>query len=430
MRYRTIDPNLFIQNRKKLTMQLHANSLVVLHANDRMPTNTDGTMPFVQNSDLFYLSGIDQEETILLLYPDAPKEEWKEILFIKETDVQLAIWEGPKYSKETATTISGITTVNWTTAFKQIFHTLMGLASAIYLNTNEHPRANVSIATRDRRFISWCKERYPLHQYKRLAPIMQQLRGLKEETEITLIQEACTITEAGFRSVLPMVRPGIMEYEIEALLAYAFLRRGSKGFAYAPTIASGVNSCILHYINNDQPCPAGGLLLIDVGAEYAHYSADLTRVIPIDGKFTTRQRQVYNAVLRILKAAQAVLRPGLSFTDYYKAVGEWVEAELVALKLIDTTDIKNQSKSAPAYRKYFMHGISHHLGLSTHDLGDTHGVILPNMVLTIEPGIYIPEEQTGIRLENNVVIRANGVQNLTENMPIEAEEIEALMGKG
>ncbi|AXI24522.1 Metallopeptidase family M24 [Cardinium endosymbiont of Sogatella furcifera] len=306
----------------------------------------------------------------------------------------------------------------------------MGLASAIYLNTNEHPRANVSIATRDRRFINWCKEHYPLHQYRRLAPIMQQLRGLKEEAEITLIQEACTITEAGFRSVLPMVRPGIMEYEIEALLAYAFLRRGSRGFAYAPIVASGANSCILHYINNDQPCPAGGLLLIDVGAEYAHYSADLTRVIPIDGKFTTRQRQVYNAVLRILKAAQALLRPGLSFTAYHKAVGEWVEAELIALKLIDATDIKNQPKSAPAYRKYFMHGISHHLGLSTHDLGDTHGIILPNMVLTIEPGIYIKKEKIGIRLENNVVIRADGVQNLTENMPIEAEEIEALMGKG
>lgn len=348
----------------------------------------------------------------------------------KKKDAQLAIWEGNKYTKEEATAISGIATVHWTSGFKQIFHILMGLAHQIYLNTNEHPRANGPTATRDRRFISWCKEQYPLHQYARIAPIMQQLRGIKEEIEIALIQEACYITEAGFRSILPMVHPGVMEYEIEALLSYEFLRRGSRGFAYAPIVASGTNSCILHYINNNQPCSAGGLLLIDVGAEYANYSADLTRVIPIDGTFTTRQRQVYNAVLRILKAAQEILHSGLSCSDYHKAVGEWVEGELVALNLIHATDIKKQSKAAPAYKKYFIHGISHHLGLSTHDLGDTHGVILPNMVLTIEPGIYIKEENIGIRLENNVVVRADGVQNLTENIPIEAEAIEALMGKG
>ncbi|WP_419241531.1 aminopeptidase P N-terminal domain-containing protein [Cardinium endosymbiont of Nabis limbatus] len=430
MRYKTIDPNLFIQNRKKLVRQLHPNSLVVLHAHDLMPKNTDGTMPFVQNSDLFYLSGIDQEETILLLYPDALKAEWKEILFIKETDAQLAIWEGNKQTKEEASSISGVATVHWTSAFKQILHTLMGLADGIYLNTNEHPRANVPISTRERRFIRWCQDHYPLHQYRRIAPIMQQLRGIKDEAEIALIQTACNITEAGFRSILPMVRPGVMEYEVEALLSYELLRRGSRGFAYAPIVASGANSCILHYIQNDNPCPAGALLLVDVGAEYANYSADLTRVIPIDGKFTTRQQQVYQAVLRILKAAQGLLRPGLSFVDYHKAVVEWVEAELVGLNLIKTTDIKNQSKEMPAYKKYFMHGISHHLGLSTHDLGDTHGTILPNMVLTIEPGIYIKEENIGIRLENNIVIRADRVQNLTENVPIAVEEIEALMANG
>ncbi|TSJ80888.1 MAG: Xaa-Pro aminopeptidase [Candidatus Cardinium sp.] len=430
MRYQPIDPNLFIQNRKKLVAHLRPNSLVVLQANDLMPKNADGTMPFVQNSDLFYLSGIDQEETILLLYPDAPREEWKEILFIKETNAHLVIWEGHKYTKEVASSISGIATVHWTHQFNQIFHTLMGLVHQIYLGTNKHPRAHSPIATRERRFISWCQDHYPLHQYARVAPIMQQLRGIKDEIEIAFIQEACNITEAGFRSVIPMVRPGLMEYEIEALFSYAFLRRGSKGFAYAPIVASGANSCVLHYIHNDKPCPAGELLLVDVGAEYANYSADVTRVIPIDGKFTTRQRKVYNAVLRILKAAQALLRPGLSFASYHKAVGEWVEAELVALNLIDATAIKNQSKEVPAYRKYFMHGISHHLGLSTHDLGDTHGLILPNMVLTIEPGIYIKEEKIGIRLENNVVVRTDGVQNLTENIPIEAEAIEALMAKG
>ncbi|MGI2257134.1 aminopeptidase P N-terminal domain-containing protein [Candidatus Cardinium hertigii] len=429
MRYRNIDPNLFINNRKKLGTFLYPNSLVVLHANDVMAKNTDGTMPFVQNSDLFYLSGIDQEETILLLYPDAIKKEWKEILFIKESNPVAAVWEGSKYTKEEASRISGILTVHWLSAFKPIFHTLMGLTDQIYLNTNEHPRANSAIATRDRRFIRWCQQHYPLHSYVRLAPIMQKLRGIKDEIEISFIQTACDITAAGFLSTIPMVRPGLIEYEIEALLSYEFLRRGSRGFAYAPIIASGADSCILHYTKNDKPCPPGELLLMDIGAEYANYSADITRVIPIDGKFTARQRKVYNAVLRILQAAEGLLRPGLSFADYHKAIGEWVEEELVALNLIKAADIKNQPKEAPAYRKYFMHGISHHLGLSTHDLGDTHAVILPNMVLTIEPGIYIKEEKIGIRLENNVVITIDGVQNLTQNIPIEAEAIEALMCK-
>ncbi|CCM10584.1 Xaa-Pro aminopeptidase [Cardinium endosymbiont cEper1 of Encarsia pergandiella] len=429
MRYRNIDTNLFIKNRKKLEPYLDPNSLVVLHANDLMAKNTDGTMPFVQNSDLFYLSGIDQEETILLLYPDAIKKEWKEILFIKETNPVVAVWEGSKYTKEEASRVSGIVTVHWLSEFKRIFHTLMGLAHHLYLNTNEHPRANFPIATRDRRFIRWCQHHYPLHAYARLAPIMQKLRGIKDEIEIALIQTACDITAAGFLSTIPMVHPGLMEYEIEALFSYEFLRRGSRGFAYDPIIASGADSCILHYTKNDKPCPPGELLLMDIGAEYANYAADITRVIPIDGKFTARQRKVYNSVLRILQAAEGLLRPGLSFSDYHNAIGGWVEEELVALNLIKTADIKNQPKGAPAYRKYFMHGISHHLGLSTHDLGDTHGTMLPNMVLTIEPGIYIKEEKIGIRLENNVVITTDGVQNLTQNIPIEAEAIEALMSK-
>ncbi|WP_243575227.1 aminopeptidase P N-terminal domain-containing protein [Candidatus Cardinium sp. cByotN1] len=427
MRYQHIDPNLFIQNRKKLAMHLQPNSLVVLQSNDLMPKNTDGTMPFVQNSDLFYLSGLDQEETILLLYPDAIKTEWQAILFIKETDATLAIWEGHKYSQEEASSMSGITTIYWTSQFNQIFHTLMGLVDYIYLNANEHVRANTPVETRDKRFISWCKAHYPLHQYARIAPIMQKLRGIKEEAEIGLIQEACHITEAGFRSILPRIHAGLMEYEIEGRLAYEFIRRGSRGFAYSPIVASGANSCILHYINNNKACPAGELLLIDVGAEYANYSADVTRVIPIDGKFTTRQRQVYNAVLRILQSAQVLLRPGLSFGDYNQAIIALVESELIGLKLINAKDIKNQPKGMPLYKKYFMHGISHHLGLSTHDLGDLHGTMVANMVLTIEPGIYIKEENIGIRIENNVVIRSNGVQNLTENIPIEAEEIEELM---
>ncbi|WP_339044752.1 aminopeptidase P N-terminal domain-containing protein [Cardinium endosymbiont of Tipula unca] len=428
MRYRNIDKHLFIKNREKLVTHLHPNSLVVLHANDMMPKNADGTMPFVQNSDLFYFSGIDQEETILVLYPDAIKKEWKEILFIKETDAVLAVWEGNKYSKQEASDMSGIATVHWTNQFESILNTLIGLAEHIYLNTNEHPRATCTVETRDRRFIHWCQNRYPLHRYERIAPIMQKLRGIKEKEEIALIQEACNITEAGFRSILPTIRPKLIEYEIEALLSYEFIRRGSRGFAYTPIIASGANSCILHYVNNDKPCASGELLLLDIGAEYAHYSADLTRVVPIDGRFTARQKEVYNSVLRVLKYAQEILRSGVSFMDYNSAVISMVEHELRTLKLIDTTDIKNQTQATPAYKKYFMHGISHHLGLSTHDLGDVHGIVRPNMVLTVEPGIYIKEEGIGIRLENNIVITKDGsVQNLMQHVPIEAEEIEALM---
>lgn len=429
MRYSNIDPNLFIENRNKIVTHLKPNSLVVLHANDLMPTNEDGTMRFVQNSNLFYFSGIDQEETILLLYPDALKQEWKTLLFIKETNSTLAIWEGHKYTQEEASSISGIPTVYWTSNFKQIFHTLMGIADHIYLNTNEHPRAHYSVLSRDRRFIDWCKAHYPLHQYERIAPIMKKLRGIKAAQEIELIQRASAITEAGFRAILPKVGPRLMEYEIEALLVYEFIRKGSKGFAYDPIVASGANSCILHYTKNNKQCLSGDLLLLDVGAEYAHYSADVTRVIPINGKFTARQSQVYNAVLRILKAAQALLRPGRSFADYNKAIGELVENELINLKLLDNQTIKEAPKTAPAYKKYFMHGVSHHLGLSTHDLGDTYDIILPNMVLTVEPGIYIQKENIGIRLENNVVVSTHGVQNLTEDIPIEIEEIEGLMSK-
>lgn len=427
MRYRPIDSKLFIENRKKLIAHLYPNSLVVLHANDLMPTNTDGTMIFVQHSDLFYFSGIDQEETILLLYPDGLKEEWREMLFIKACDESLAVWEGHSYTKEAAVAISGIATVHWHHEFERIFHMLMGLVAHVYLNTNEHSRANKVVETRDRRFISWVRHYYPLHRYERIAPIMHRLRGIKEEIEIELIQRACDITAAGFRSVFPIVQPGLMEYEVEALFAYEFLRRGSNGFAYKPIIAGGANSCILHYIKNNMPCPADGLLLLDVGATYANYAADVTRVLPISGSFTPRQRKVYDAVLRLLRAAQALLRPGLSFFDYHKEITYLVEKELLALRLIDATDIKNQTKSAPAYKKYFMHGISHHLGLSTHDLGDVYGSVMPNMVLTIEPGIYIQEEGIGIRLEDDVVIRQDGIQSLTASIPIEAEAIEMCM---
>jgi Xaa-Pro aminopeptidase len=430
MRYKKIDPSLFINNRKKLTEHLKPNSLVVLNANDIMPTNGDGVMLFRQNSDLFYLSGIDQKETILILYPDAPKEEWKELLFLKETNAHIMIWEGQKYTEEAARDTSGITNIHWLDAFSAMFKTLMGRAEYVYLNSNEHTRAVLEVQTRDARFREWCKQQYPLHKYERLAPIMQCLRTVKSAIEIDLIREACHITEKGFRKILPRIKPGIMEYEIEAALIGEFIRHRSGGFAYDPIVASGANACVLHYIANNQPCQAGDTILLDVGAEYANYKADLTRVVPVSGRFTQRQRAVYEAVLRVLRLAQQLLVSGNDLDTYHQQVGEVVTQELVGLRLLDRTDIKNQNAKHPAYKKYFMHGTSHHIGLDTHDVGDVYRKLEPGMVLTIEPGIYIREEGLGVRLENNFVIREEGLEDLMASIPIEVEEIEELTHKG
>ena len=427
MRYKKIDPNLFINNRKKLTKYLKPNSLVILNANDVMPTNTDGVMPFFQNSDLFYLSGIDQAATLLVLYPDAPNPQQRELLFIKETSAHHKIWEGATHDKVSAASISGISQIHWLGELEQFLHTLMGQAHHIYLNTNEHARAAINVTTRDGRFIHWCQNNYPLHAYERLAPIMQQLRVVKSPLEIALMQQACTITEEGFRRVVPTIQPGMVEYEIEGAFAYEFIRRGASGFAYAPIVASGPSTCTLHYTSNNQTCQDGDLLLLDIGANYANYHTDLTRVLPISGKFTKRQRAVYNAVLRVMDTAKQLLVPGHTLPKYHKEIGKIMENELVGLGLLDAKTIKNQDPNNPAYKRYFMHGTSHHIGLSTHDLGDIYQPLACNMVLTIEPGIYIPEERIGIRLENNVVIRENGVEDLTAHIPILAEEIESLM---
>lgn len=427
MRYERIDNRLFIENRRRLAERLLPNSIAVFNSNDIMPTSADGTMPFKQNTDLFYLTGVDQEETILLLYPDAKEEKYREILFVRETNEHIAIWEGHKLTKEEATEVSGIRTVMWTSEFEKVFNTLMGDAEHLYLNTNEHPRAEVVVETRDARFIKWCKERYPLHSYRRLAPIMRDLRAIKSDIEIALIQKACKITEAGFRRVLQFVKPGVKEYEIEAEYAHEFLRRGSRGFAYTPIIASGANACVLHYIDNDQVCQDGDLLLMDVGAEYANYASDMTRTIPVNGRFTPRQRQVYDAVLRVMRGAMDMLRPGNTLDEYHAAVGELMTKELVDLGLLTMDEVKNQNPDWPAYKKYFMHGTSHHLGLDVHDVGDKYRKFEPGMVFTCEPGIYIREEGLGIRLENDVVITGNGLLDLMADIPIEAEEIEELM---
>lgn len=429
MRYGTINKDLFIGNRKNLRSLLKENSIAVLNANDILPTNSDGTMRFRQNSDLFYLTGVDQEESILVLCPDFPDKKYHEVLFLKETNEHIATWEGHKLTKEEAREATGIQTILWLSDFSKLFNTMMvmGNVKHVYLNTNDHYRTDTPVESRDARFIKWCLQKYPLHKYERLAPMMHQLRCVKSKHEIALLQKACDITESAFRRVLKFVKPGVKEYEIEAEYAHEFLRNGSRGFAYEPIIASGANSCVLHYIENDKVCNSGDVLLLDVGAEFANYNADLTRTIPVNGKFSTRQKAVYNAVLNVHRAAMKMLKPGVVYFDYHKEVQKIMEQELIKLKLLDKHDVKKQNPDRPLFTKYYMHGTSHMLGLDVHDVGNMYQKIQPGMVWTIEPGIYIKEEGLGVRIENNVVVTKTGVSDLMKNIPIEAEEIEDLM---
>lgn len=430
MKYHKIDPQLFTENRKRFASALESGSLAIFNSNDILPTNADGTMPFRQNADLFYLSGIDQEETILVIFPEANDKNHREILFLRETNENIAIWEGHKYTKEEGRAASGIQTIYWTHQFNTIFNGLMAEAKHVYLNTNEHTRANVEIATRDDRFNKWCKEKYPAHTYLRSAPIMHHLRAIKSKTEIDLMKQACDITEKGFRRILNFIRPGIWEFEIEAELAHEFLRNRSKGFAYTPIIASGANACVLHYIENNQQCKDGEVILLDVAAEYANYASDLTRAVPVNGRFTKRQKDVYNAVLRVMRAATGMLVPGNTIDKYHRAVGKLMEEELIKLGLLKSDDVKSQNPDQPLYKKYFMHGTSHFLGLDVHDVGDRYRPFEPGMVFTCEPGIYIREEGLGIRLENDILITNDGPVDLMANIPLEAEEIEDLMNAG
>lgn len=429
MRYQKINKELFVANRKRLVKELKSGSVAVFNANDIMPTNADGTMKFRQNNDLFYLTGVDQEESILVICPDYPDKKMREVLFLRETNEQIATWEGHKLTKTEARDVSGIETVMWLSEFHRVFNMMMvmGGVEQVYLNTNEHYRADILVESRDARFIEWCKDRYPLHRYERVAPIMSKLRAIKSKHEIELLQVACHITEKGFRRILQFVKPGVKEYEIEAEFVHEFIRNGSRGFAYEPIIASGASSCVLHYTENNKSCRAGDVLLLDVGAEYANYNADMTRTIPVNGKFTKRQRDVYNAVLRVKRAAYKLLRPGMVYFDYHKEVQKIMERELIKLKLIDRTDIKKQNPEKPLFMNYFMHGTGHHLGLDVHDTGNMFDKMKTGMVWTVEPGIYIKQEGLGIRLENNVVITNKGVHDLMRNIPEEADEIEELM---
>lgn len=428
MRYEPIDNELFKLNRQKFIDRMLPNSIAIFHSNDILPTNADGVLPFKQNSDLFYLTGIDQEETTLVLFPDSTTEAYREILFIKETSELIAIWEGHKLSKEEGLEKSKIKTIFWQKDLHEVLQLLIPHAAYIYLNNNEHARSTSEVETRNDRLGKKLRLAYPLMKYERAAPIMHQLRFVKSEKEIETIQKACDITEKGFRRVLSFTKPGKFEYEIEAEATHEFLINRSRGHAYQPIIASGKNACVLHYIDNNEKTKDGDLILMDFGAEYGNYNSDLTRTIPANGKFTKRQKEVYNAVLHVLNEAKKMLIPGNTFPKYNEAVGQLMERELIKLGLLNPEQVAKQDPSAPLYRKYFMHGTSHSLGLDVHDVDDRRMPFEKGMVFTCEPGIYIPEENIGIRLENNIVVDEEPI-DLMNNIPITVEEIEALMAK-
>jgi Xaa-Pro aminopeptidase len=425
MKYSQINPNLFINNRKLLSAKLVENSIAIFNANDIMPTNSDGTMPFKQNSDLFWLSGVDQEESVLAIIKN--NNQVHEMLFLKETNEHIAIWEGAKLDKELAHKNSGVEKIYWLNQMDEVLNINIEKANKVYLNKNIHSRSTSEVETRDDRFRKTLTKKHPKKEIVEVAPIMHELRFIKSEIEIELMKHACDITEKGLRRILPIIKPGIMEYQIEAELMHEFLSNRSAGFAYQPIIGSGVDSCVLHYIDNNKMCKDGDILLMDFGAEYANYASDLTRTVPVNGRFSERQKNVYNAVHRVMKEATNMLRPGTDHKKMQQEVIKIMEEELISLGLFDKEDVKRQDPSKPMYKKYFMHGTSHSLGLDVHDVGDTSTPMQPGMVFTCEPGIYIREEGIGIRLENDVLVTSGDPDDLMKNIPIDYQEIESLM---
>jgi len=431
MRYKPLSSDFYKKNRINFVDSMLSKSIAVFNSNDIYPISADSTyFPFQQHRDIFYLTGIEQEETILLIFPDTETIKEKEILFIKETDEKISIWEGEKLSLEKARDLSGIETVFWLSDFEKVFNSLANKCEKLYINTNEHYRAKVETQTREDRFINWAKKKYPSLKHLKGNLILQRLRSVKTDEEINQIQKACDITEKGFKRILNFVTPGVYEYEIEAEFSHEFLKNSSMGFAYQPIVASGKNNNVLHYVKNNGVCKSGDLVLIDVGAEYGNYSSDMTRTIPVSGKFSKRQRKVYNAVLKVKREATKLLTPGTLWKEYHYEVGKIMSSELISLGLLTKSEVKNQNPKDPAYKKYFMHGTSHHLGLDTHDYGLIDEPMKKNMVFTVEPGIYLPKEGFGIRLEDDVVIKEKGkVENLMKNIPIDPNEIEELMSK-
>ena len=429
MKYDPIKNSLFIKNRQNFTNKLAKNSVAFFNSNDIYPISADSTLPFEQHRDIFYLSGIDQEESILVLFPDSNEPNYREILFLRETNDHIIHWEGEKLTKLDATKISGIKNVHWLGEFEEILKSVLKEADHVYINTNEHYRQSVETQTREDRFIEKLKSFGGL-SLKKSNPILQYQRSVKNEIELTLIKKACEITKKGFERVLGFVKPGVWEYEIEAEFSHEFLRNRSKRFAYTPIIASGKNSNYLHYIKNNKQCHDGEIILMDVGAEYANYSSDMTRTVPVNGRFSERQKTIYNSVLNVKNEATKLLRPGTLWKDYHIEVGKIMTSELLKIKLLDKSDVQNETKNKPAYKKYFSHGTSHHMGLDTHDYCDLKIPFEKNNVLTVEPGIYIMNEGFGIRLEDDVVINNSGdPTNLMAEIPIEIDHIESIMNK-
>jgi Xaa-Pro aminopeptidase len=426
MRYDPIPAQLFIDNRARLSGLLPANALAVVNANDICPTNADGSQNTVVNSDLFYLTGVEQEQSILLLYPDAHDEKHREILFLREPTPEMELWEGRKLTKSDASKLTGIQNIRWLSEFPRLFHQVICECDHVYLNSNEHKRAVIDVESREARFVADVQRKYPLHNFRRLAQLMHRLRAIKSDTEIALIRKACDLTHQGFQRVLSFTRPGVLEYQVEAEFTHEFLSHGGR-MAYQPIIGAGLNACCLHYLSNDQVCEAGQLLLLDVGASYANYNSDMTRTIPVSGRFSRRQRQVYDAVLRVLRQSIAGLSPGKKLRDWQKEAEQMTERELVNLGLLSLRDIKRQNPDTPVFKKYLMHGVGHPIGLDVHDVGITTHPIEAGWVMTVEPGIYIPEEGFAVRLENDVLITNEGPVDLMADIPIEADQIESLM---
>ncbi|MBP8822054.1 MAG: aminopeptidase P family protein [Flavobacteriales bacterium] len=430
MRYEPLTAATYREHRARFRQQMEKGGLAVFHSNDIMPSSADGTMPFKQAADLLHLSGVDQEETILLLFPDAFDPKDREILFVRETSPTIAIWEGAKLSQEQARNMSGVATVLWTSSYEATIKRLLPQAGLLYLNSNEHLRQSNEVETREERKNKELRAQYPLHGVRRSAPIMHRVRSRKTREEVEQIKRAIAITAKAFQRVLHFLEPGVKEYEVEAEITHEFIRNGSRGHAYTPIIGGGFNACVLHYITNEDTCRDGEVVLMDFGCEYGNYASDLTRSVPVNGTFTPRQRAVYNAVLHVQKEATKLLVPGVFLADYHRQVGTLMEEQLIALGLLDKKAVAVQDPEKPLYKKYFMHGTSHFLGLDVHDVGLWHEPIAEDMVFTVEPGIYIPEERLGIRIENNILVTKDGPIDLFADIPREVEEIEALMARG
>ncbi|RKR85665.1 Xaa-Pro aminopeptidase [Mucilaginibacter gracilis] len=427
MKYLPICFDLFTNNRKNFVSRLKTNSIAIFSSSDEFPRSGDQAFTFKQNADFFYLTGIDQEQCMLLLYPDCPNPLYKEVLFLRQTSEQIAVWEGHKYTIEEAQKASGITRIYWISEFTNILHSIVNYAENIYLNTNENDRYQHEVPYKDIRLIEQIRAKYPLHNYLRSAPILRSLRPVKADIEVELTQKACDITNDAFVRVLKFIKPGVTEYEIEAEIIHEFIRQRATGHAYNPIIASGPNAIVLHYNDNNQVCKDGDMILFDFGAEYANYNADMSRSVPVNGRFTKRQRDVYNAVLHVMREATKMIVAGAVWNEYHDEVGKVMTGELLKLGLLDRHDVEKQNPAMPAYKKYFMHGTSHHLGLDVHDFAGRYDRFSVGNILTCEPGIYIPAEGLGIRLENNILITPNGNRDLMAAIPIEADHIEEIM---